>query len=813
MTYIHVVCPSCHARIRFPNSPNAAAKLKCPRCQSTLHKPTENNALALESVMARESRDNSASYNYTNSSQSTISEETPEFSPLAEQPSITRNIIAFVSNFFYRLLTEKTSVASLTSLLVHCALILFLGVFIVLPELRNNGGSLSLSAAAIAPNSNELVSFDMMPEIADQQLESMSPVQSQSLEASPPELSVQVSIDVPEALNIESTTAIPIDNVGNEVAKASVEKSTIDSRPKQNRQKSVVSWIPTMSKKGIKVQEALLVTPKDGVSQIASASGAADSVMEKLRGSIGQAGPVAIVWLMDASLSLVEERRQLAPQVYSFYESLKANAVGSKIRPKTSIFAFGQNVVPVQRNLDFLDSKEVANAIHSLPIDETGNENVLSALSLAIGSIPNIPSNLRIEVVIWTDESGDDLAMLEDAIQLCRYRNARVHVVGPLSVFGMEKGLQQFTLPEPNRWSVLLPVKRGPDSAFPERAQLPLWHESQDVDWGSDTLIPAEQSAQNLGGPHRQLLLAPSGPYALTRLALATGGSYTALNRAGDLAAAGREQLFDYMPDYRSGWEIAYDIDKYPLRRAIIEAAALTGTINYWPPQRAYPSNVYNRFPYNSYVFYVPPTQFPRELKQQLAINVQRLLPAQKGIEQAIELMLQSIGTNYENSSSGEAVPSKSTVSSKSKTEEMSAEFVTSLAYQDEKSPRWRAWYDLNLGRLLCHSVRIAEYIERCIKLSEPESTRSMLDGGINSITLNASPQILGGVESVNRAQTAIVLLERVIKEHPNTPWSDLATWELQSALGIEVSTTTIPPPVVTRMPLPAQPRPSLPRL
>jgi hypothetical protein len=576
-----------------------------------------------------------------------------------------------------------------------------------------------------------------------------------------------------------------------------------------------VSWIPTISKKGIKIQEALLVTPKDGVRQSASASGAADRVMEKLRGSIGQDGPIAIVWLMDASLSLVEERRQLAPQVYSFYESLKANVGDSKVRPETSVFAFGQTTVQVARNLTFFDSKEIASAIQNLPIDQTGNENVLNALDFAIGRIPRIPAHLRIEVVIWTDESGDDLAMLEDAIQLCRYRNARVHVVGPLSVFGMEKGLQQYTLPEPYLWSVLLPVKRGPDSAFPERAQLPLWHESGNVNWGGGTPIP---SSVNSGGPHRQLLLAPSGPYALTRLSLATGGSFTALNRIGDIAASQREQLFDYMPDYRSGWEIAYDIDKYPLRRAIIEAAALTGTIDYWPPQTRFPTINDDRFPYFSYSSNGSHRDFPKKLNLQLGRNVQKLLPVQQGIERAIQIMLSSFASNSVDSS--ETSTSDSTPPSESSGNEMSLAFVTPTAYKNEKSPRWRAWYDLNLGRLLAHSVRISEFIQRSKMLVEPQALNSMLNQRIYKIELVPSSNVIGGVEATNRANTAVALLERVLNDHPNTPWSDLAKWELQYGLGIEARFEVEPPPpplplvpVIPVPQLPPQPVPPLPRL
>ena len=42
----------------------------------------------------------------------------------------------------------------------------------------------------------------------------------------------------------------------------------------------------------------------------------------------------------------------------------------------------------------------------------------------------------QLAIVIWTDESGDDVTNLEDAIKVCREQKVAVSVVGPSSVLG-----------------------------------------------------------------------------------------------------------------------------------------------------------------------------------------------------------------------------------------------------------------------------------------------------------------------------------------------------------------------------------------
>jgi hypothetical protein len=103
--------------------------------------------------------------------------------------------------------------------------------------------------------------------------------------------------------------------------------------------------------------------------------------------------------------------------------------------------------------------------------------------------------------------------------------------------------------------------------------------------------------------------------------------------------------------------------------------------------------------------------------------------------------------------------------------------------YRQESSKRWRAWYDVTLGRLLANSVRLIEYRLICEALLRGE----MLQSKTNYIELLPSHRLRGKPLAKIRAVEAERLLRRCVEENPNTPWQYLAEWELKHGLGLEV--------------------------
>ena len=99
-------------------------------------------------------------------------------------------------------------------------------------------------------------------------------------------------------------------------------------------------------------------------------------------------------------------------------------------------------------------------------------------------------------------------------------------------------------------------------------------------------------------------------------------------------------------------------------------------------------------------------------------------------------------------------------------------------------SDRWRASYDLAMGRILAMRVRafgynavLAEMKSNPKKFEKPESNQWRL---VPAETINAG----ANVRKMN--DKALEYLNRVITEHPGTPWAYLAKVELRDPLGWE---------------------------
>ncbi len=678
--------------------------------------------------------------------------------------------------------------ATLSSIIVHLAVILILAIMVF------QGPNVGQKAMTLfsSPNQSE-TSFELtslpMPETpmelsgGERDAETAMEIETEAISID--SIALPVEFKLPERVLVE-----PVNRSEPLPPSAALSNSLAESRAKKRSSKTIQGLIPTISKKGTSISEELLTLPEEGVQVENSAQGAVGKILSQLEriGDGENDGPVTIIWLMDASLSLVDERQSLAPIVYSFYEKLEAKNKQRNLKLSSDVYAFGNKIVQVVHDSREPTPNTIAGAISKLPIDETGVENVMSALSLALNKVPMHTRDMRIEVVIWTDESGDDLGMLEDVIQQCRYRQARVHVVGPLSVLGMRQGLQQYVIGAPYNYAVMLPVNRGPDSAFVERARLPIWDSTSHFAWRSGNVLPSAFNGANFGGPHRERLLAPTGPYALTRLALATGGTFTALERPGDAAIFDTARLKEYLPDYRSGFEISRDIDKYPLRRAIIESAALMGDIEYWPPRFEFPSIGSKEFPYAHFVPYMEPTKAIATLEHDLSEDITNLLPVQQAIEKAIAMLLLP---DYVENYGSQGVSNSKRSSAKPDDDGLR----TPAAYDAETSSRWRAWYGLNLGRLLAHSVRINEYMNIRQRLKQADIQNEILTRGVNHFILVQSDQLYGGTDSEMRSKMARKLLERVIYDHPKTPWSQLASWELERPFGMDCRYSMISPP------------------
>lgn len=498
-------------------------------------------------------------------------------------------------------------------------------------------------------------------------------------------------------------------------------------------------------------------SPTEGVSAAKAADSAANGIIGHLRKDLEQ-GPVLLIWLLDASISLQADRAQLAATLRPFYADYEGQAKGPR-QLLSGVVAYGQSVKQVQDTTAF--HKKSLSAIENIPFDQSGKENVMAAVRHVIGRY-EARAGGRLRIVIWTDESGDDTASLEPTIQACHQSGTTVHVVGPSSVLGTDRGLQPYTDPATG-YSFLLPVARGPDTCFRERLLLPYWFDAS-ANAGEFNGFKVADGLPWYGGAYRERLMSGVGPYALTRLALETGGTFTILDRPGETAYFDLRVMKDYLPDYGNASEIMSQVKASPFRTAIMRAVEATyRPTNPAPPRMVFPTLRSSFYPFEEMSIYMEPAEFRQHLALALAQESKRVQQSARVIEEA----MRHFGDDDWDS-----------------------------MYESEASPRWRAWYDLTRGRLLMMSIRHQEYLATCEWLAASRN----LAPATNKLSFVPGRQLLKDQPAMTtRRDHASRLLARCIQRNAGTPWAMLAEWELETELGVAPVQGVIPRPQPVR--------------
>lgn len=252
------------------------------------------------------------------------------------------------------------------------------------------------------------------------------------------------------------------------------------------------------------------------------------------------------------------------------------------------------------------------------------------------------------------------------------------------------------------------------------------------ADMGPETFYPERLQLAFWGGQNRQLdrMSASYGPYALTRLCAETGGLYL-VSEEGDGPRFDHSIMRNYAPDYRPIRLLDLDVKQNQAKQAVIMAAQLSRV---------------NTIPLPTLVFRADTD----------AVLRQELTEAQKPLAvldyQLVEMM--------------------SILEKGIKDREKVAE------------PRWRASYDLSVGRVLAMRARSLGYNEMAAEMKS--SPKPFTKKGNNHWRLIPSTQVSSGATVRKLAAQADEYLTRVINEHPGTPWEMLADRERQQPLGWE---------------------------
>lgn len=494
------------------------------------------------------------------------------------------------------------------------------------------------------------------------------------------------------------------------------------------------------------------------------AEGAIDRLTHEILTSLEQR-PTMVVWLFDQSGSLREERARVVKRFRRIYEELGVidaadNPAFRRHQDKpllTVVVGFGAE--PTMLTAEPTDRiEEIEAAVQNIKNDKTGRENVFQAIGMVAEKFRTYRSakngKRHVMIVVFTDEAGDDIPLVDDTVGICRKYAMPVYVVGRPAPFGRQTAYVKYVDPDPRfdqrpQW---VPVSLGPESLMPELLKL--------------------RFAQQ--GDEEELLDSGFGPYALTRLCYETGGLYFAShpNRMVGRRISGDEtdnlsahisMFFEpdamrrYQPDYLSAQEYVRLVQSNRARQALIQAAQLSWT----SPME----NVRLRFPKRD----------EAELAQLLSLAQRSAAILQPKIDVICQTLL-----------AGEA--------DRPKLEEL----------------RWRAGYDLALGRALAVKVRTDGYN---VMLAEAKQGKRFKDPKNNTWVLRPA-ETFANTSLEKLGAKSVDYLQRVVEEHPDTPWAALAERELSTPLGWrwDETHTNLPPVRQGDNPRPPRPEPMVPQ-
>jgi uncharacterized protein YegL len=454
----------------------------------------------------------------------------------------------------------------------------------------------------------------------------------------------------------------------------------------------------------------------NGAEHVGNAEGAVDRIADEVLRRL-EKGRTLVVWAFDSSLSLQVERERLAKHIETIYThitQLDEKNLAADGGLLTQVVAFGQGRKAVT-DAPTADAQTIASAIRSITnLDDTGLEFTFQTVASVVrnwGRYKDVKGNFyRTMVIVVTDEVGDDEDHLEEAIELAGKAKVPIYVLGSQAIFARSKGKMNYTDPKTGHTHYNLEVRQGPESIQPEQIRLPFWYEGNQYD----------------------ILDSGFGPYALSRLAGATGGIYFVTRLGGTRMGFDPVAMREYKPDWvtRNQYESARQI--HPIRNAVIEAALITQQ---------------NNLPAMPSLFF-PPVDGP-EFKQAMEQNQALAARTAYTVDAALE-------------------PVNNVIKVRGR----------------EDSRRWQAHFDLIRGRLLAVKVRCYEYNWACAKMKKDAPKFTKPDS--NAWRLVPDTEIHYSDKAAAAGKQATDLLKKVVAEHPNTPWALLAQRELKDPLGFK---------------------------
>jgi len=458
-----------------------------------------------------------------------------------------------------------------------------------------------------------------------------------------------------------------------------------------------------------------------GAEHVGGVEGAVDRVAVEILRRM-EKGRTLVVWAFDASGSLQAERERLGKYIDGVYGHIaeldreKRAEAGGLL---TAVVSFG-NDRKILTAEPTAERAKILEAIGEVGLDTTGVESTFQTVVDIVrkwGNYKRKADAYHLMVVVVTDEVGDDEEKLEDAIAVAVKAQVPVYVLGSPALFGRADGVADYTDPKTKQHYRNLPVRQGPESAMLEGVRLPFWFD----------------------GPQYEYLDAGFGPYALSRMAGATGGIYFVTRMGHNRANFDPAGMGEYRPDWVARPAYISAVEKNPLRLAVTRAAMIA--------QENLPGQP---------SFSFPPTDGP-EFKEAMKANQELVARSEYTVNMALEPITAAVKRR-----------------------------------DHETSRRWQAHYDLIRGRLLALKLRCYEYNSACAKMQK--EPRKFTNPASNTWKLVPSAEMMAGDKAAAVADEARMLLRRVIADHPGTPWALMAQRELKDPFGLKWVEANVPP-------------------
>lgn len=461
------------------------------------------------------------------------------------------------------------------------------------------------------------------------------------------------------------------------------------------------------------------------------ATGAVDHLTAEIAASLAQR-PTLVCWVFDRSVSLSAQREQIAGRMERVFDELGANRSQSNRPDLTNmVVAFGKDVDTVtKRPTD--DVEEVVKAIRAIAVDDSGAEMTFLAVHKTAEAAKIFRTSApkrNVMIVVFTDEVGNDQNLADDTANYCKNIGIPVYVVGVPAPFGIAQVKMKYVEFDPkySQDEQWAVIEQGPETLYPEVVRV---RSGRYADEAIDSGF---------------------GPFSLSKLCAETGGIYFRVHAnsgargrvTNEMTAPMSSQLryfFDsgvmqhYQPDYVSRAKLEQELKKNRAKSALVEAARESEL----KPMES------------------PVMTFPRKDEGTLT----GLLSAAQTVSARIQPKIDAL---YEKLKDG--LPDRERLREK----------------------RWQAGYDLALGRVLALKVRTDAYN---LMLAQAKLGMKFKNAKSDTWELSPSDKITVGSPTEKLAKQATELLERVVREHPGTPWALLAGEELRLPLGYEWTET-----------------------